>query len=135
MRTSTSVLTIIGLAAVGCATTSPTPVLALGPWGGAHVRMQVTSGGARLEYDCADGVIEEPLRPDSEGWFAATGTHTPGRPGPVRGDETLPSFRARYRGHVQDDQMSLVVTLTEAGTQLGPFELRQGSSGLVVRCL
>ena len=97
--------------------------------------MQVTSAGARLEYDCAEGVIEEPLRPDNDGSFAATGTHTPGHGGPVRLGEILPSFRARYEGHVRGDQMSLLVTLTETGAQVGSFELRRGSSGVLLRCL
>src|SRR5688500_14908613 len=114
MRTSACALTIVSLAAAGCAT-SPTPVVAPGPWGGSHVSMQVTSDGARLEYDCAEGVIEEQLRPDGEGSFTAAGTHTPGRGGPIREGEILPSFRARYDGHVKGDQMSLLVTLTETG--------------------
>jgi hypothetical protein len=97
--------------------------------------MQVTSAGARLEYDCAEGAIEEPLRPDGEGSFTAAGSHTPGRGGPIREGEILPSFRARYEGHVKGDKMSLLVTLTETGAQLGSFELRRGSSGVLLRCL
>lgn len=124
----------MSLAAVGC-TTSPTPVMALGLWGGSHVSMHVTSAGARIEYDCAEGVIEEPLRPDAEGRFTAMGTHTPGHGGPIRVGEILPAFRARYEGRVQGEQMNLRVTTTDTGVELGPFELRRGSSGLLVRCL
>lgn len=54
----------------------------------------------RVEYDCADGVIEGPIRPDRAGRFTAAGTHTPGRGGPIREDEVLPSFRARYDGQI-----------------------------------
>ena len=135
MRKSASILTIvISLAAAGC-TTTPTPVMALGPWGGSHVSMHITSAGARLEYDCAEGVIDEPLRPDAEGRFTAIGTHTPGRGGPIREGEILPAFRARYDGQVESEQMSLLVTFTETGVKLGPFQLRRGSPGLLVRCL
>jgi hypothetical protein len=123
----------VSVAAAGC--TNPTQVIALGPWGGSHVRMDVTSTGARLEYDCAEGVIEEPLRPDGEGRFTASGVHTPGHGGPIRVGEVLPSFRARYEGRVDGEQLSLLVTLTETGTMLGTFELRRGSSGLLTRCL
>jgi len=123
----------LGFAAAGCA--NPTPVIALGAWGGSHVRMDVTSTGARLEYDCAEGVIEEPLRPDPEGRFTAAGVHTPGHGGPIRVGEVLPSFRARYEGRVDGEQMSLLVTLTETRAMLGTFELRRGSSGLLTRCL
>ncbi len=118
----------------GCVT-NPTPVIALGPWGGSHVSMVVTSAGARLEYDCAEGAIEEPLRPDAEGRFTATGIHTPGHGGPIRVGEILPAFRARYDGHVDGERMTLLVTLTETGTVLGSFQLRRGSSGLLMRCL
>lgn len=135
VRKSASALTIaISLAAVGC-TTNPTPVIAQGPWGGSHVSMQVTSAGARLEYDCAEGVIEEPLRPDADGRFTATGIHTPGQGGPIRAGEILPVFAARYDGHVEGEQMSLLVTFTETGVELGSFQLRRGSSGLLMRCL
>jgi hypothetical protein len=133
VRSSTLTI-LIGLVAVGC-TTNPTPVIELGPWGGSHLSMEVTAVGARLEYDCADGAIAEPLRPDAEGRFAASGTHTPGHGGPIREGEVLPTVRARYDGQVKGAQMTLLVTLTETGVALGPFELRRGSSGLLVRCL
>jgi hypothetical protein len=125
---------VMGLGAAAC-TTHPTPVVAQGPWGGSHVSMNVTPEGARLEYDCADGGIDEPLRPDADGRFVAAGTHTPGHGGPIRVGEILPVFRARYDGRVEGGRMSLHVTLTETGVELGPFELRQGISGLLVRCL
>ena len=124
----------VAVAAAGCFA-EPTPVIALGRWGGSHVSMQVTSAGATLEYDCADGVIEEPLRPDAEGRFTATGAHTPGRGGPIRVGEILPTLRARYDGQVAGERMSLVVTLTETGVALGSFQLRQGSAGVLLRCL
>ena len=125
---------VASLAAAGC-NTGPTPIIALGLWGGSHVSMDVTSAGARVEYDCAEGVIEEPLRPDADGRFTATGVHTPGHGGPIRIGEILPALPARYDGRVGGEQMSLLVTLTETGVVLGPFELRRGSSGLLVRCL
>jgi len=125
---------VFGVASMGCVTNS-TPVIAPGPWGGSHVSMHVTSAGARLEYDCAEGVIEEPLRPDTEGRFTATGVHTPGHGGPIRAGEVLPAFRARYDGRVDGERMSLLVTLTETGVALGSFQLRRGNSGVLVRCL
>ena len=125
---------VVGVAATGCFT-NPTPVIALGPWGGSRVSMQVTSAGARLEYDCAEGVIEEPLRPNAEGRFTATGTHTPGHGGPIRLGEVLPAFRARYDGDVDGERMNLLVTLTDTGVMLGSFQLRRGNSGVLMRCL
>lgn len=135
MKKSVRVLALLlTLAAAGCVT-SPTPVIGPGPWGGAHVSMQITAAGARLEYDCAEGAIEEPLLPDAEGRFTAVGSHTPGHGGPIREGEILPAYRARYDGHVSGDRMTLTVTLTETRVVLGSFELRRGSSGQLVRCL
>ena len=124
----------VSLAAGGCVT-SPAPVDALGLWGGSHVSLEITAAGARVEYDCADGVIEGPIRPDRAGRFVAAGTHTPGHGGPVREGEILPSFRARYEGQINGESMNLLVTLIDTGGVLGPFELRRGSPGLLVRCL
>jgi len=133
-RSAAALAIVISFATVGC-TTSPSPVIAPGAWGGVHVSMHVNATGARLEYDCGEGVIEESLRPDAAGRFTAAGTHTPGHGGPIREGEILPAVRARYDGQVESEEMSLLVTLTETGDRLGPFRLRRGSSGLLVRCL
>lgn len=133
--TTIRVLTLIAsLAAAGCVT-NPTDAVLLGPWGGSHLSMQVTAAGAHLEYACATGVIEEPLRPDTAGRFTAAGVHTPGHGGPIRDDEKSPAFRARYEGLVDGDRMELRVTLTDTGMLLGTFQLQRGSSGFLVRCL
>jgi hypothetical protein len=97
--------------------------------------MEVIATGASLEYDCAAGVIEEPLRPDAEGRFRATGSHTPGHGGPIREGEIFPAVRARYDGQVQNTEMSLRVALTETGVEVGVFQLRRGSTGVLFRCL
>lgn len=77
MKSRTRAVTfLVSLAAASCLT-GPTSVDVLGLWGGSHVTLQVTSSGGRLEYDCANGVIEEPIRPDRAGRFMAIGTHTP----------------------------------------------------------
>jgi hypothetical protein len=129
------VLALVGnVAAAGCIA-SPTSVDVLGLWGGLHVSLQVTSAGGHLEYDCADGVIEGPIRPDRAGRFTAVGTHTPGRGGPIRVGEILPAFRARYDGEVDGERMNLLVTLVDTEVVLGPFQLQRGSSGRLVRCL
>jgi hypothetical protein len=125
---------LVSLAAASCLT-GPTSVDVLGLWGGSHVSLQVMSSGGRLEYDCANGVIEEPIRPDRAGRFTAIGTHTPSRGGPIREGEILPSFRARYDGQVDGERMNLLVTLVDTGVVLKPFELQRGSSGRLVRCL
>src|SRR4029453_3438786 len=52
--------------------------VAAGLWGGDHVRLMVSRTGARLEYDCADSTIDEPITLDAKGKFTAKGSYTPG---------------------------------------------------------
>jgi hypothetical protein len=125
---------VVCIASAGCVT-RPTPIDLLGVWGGPHVSMEITAGGARLEFDCGEGTIDEPIRTAPRGDFAVFGTHTPGRGGPVRIGEILPTFRARYEGNVDGERMTLLVTVVDTGVVLGPFQLRRGNSGLLVRCL
>lgn len=105
---------VVSLAAAGCMT-SPSSIDVLGQWGGSHLSMQVTSTGGQLQYDCADGVIEEPIRPNAAGRFTAVGSHTLSHGGPIRVDEILPVFRARYDGEVDGERMTLLVTLWTRG--------------------
>ena len=42
-------------------------------WGGDHIEMEVTKTGARVEFDCAHGTIDAPLRVDSQGAFTLQG--------------------------------------------------------------
>ena len=125
---------LVGLVTAGCVT-SPTSVDVHGLWGGLHVSLQVTAAGGQLEYDCADGVIDQPIRPDRAGRFSATGMHTPGRGGPIRQGEILPTFRARYDGQIDGERMNLTVTLVDTGVVIGPFQLQRGITGRLVRCL
>mgnify|MGYP003288511566 CR=1 FL=1 len=58
-----------------------------GVWGGQHINIDVGEKSARIEYDCASGVIDGPLIVDSNGKFKLRGTHRMLRGGPVRADE------------------------------------------------
>lgn len=107
--------------------------LPAGTWGGPHVTMEVTETGARLDYDCAHGTIDEPVRLDDRGRFDVGGTHTPESPGPVRRGETR-TEAARYTGSVRGDRMSLTVTRPGSGRELGTFELQRGRLGRVFKC-
>jgi hypothetical protein len=69
-------------------------------WGGEHVEMQVTEGGAQLEFDCGTGAITEPLAADSQGHFSLKGTITPGQGGPTRQGETPQTIDATYAGDI-----------------------------------
>lgn len=109
--------------------------VASGVWGGQHIRMQVTESGARIEYDCAHGTIEQPLALDDAGRFEWTGTHVRERGGPVRREDKPDKRPARYTGQVNGKTMTLTVTLTDTDNTLDTYTLTQGDNGLIRKCL
>jgi len=104
-----------------------------GVWGGAHIRMSVTDTGARIEYDCATGTIDEPIVVGARGMFAAKGSFTPLHGGPRR-ERSTAEGRARYVGRVTGDTMKLTVTLDTDKKPIGTFTLKRGSDVLLPEC-
>lgn len=117
-----------------CATGSDAGVPLSGEWGGKHLRLNLTSIGGTLEYDCAAGTISHPLVMQRDGTFVAEGTHTPGWGGPEIEGQVLPTYRVRYNGSVRGDRMSLQGRV-ENGVLLGPFTLGRGAEPIIFRCL
>src|SRR5437667_11808892 len=56
--------------------------LATGVWGGPHIRMEVTGNGAVIEFDCANGQIEETIATDGNGSFDVKGVFSREHGGP-----------------------------------------------------
>lgn len=110
------------------------PGVPLGTWGGDHILLEVSAGGATLELDCAHGAVEGPVRLDSEGRFDVGGTYVQERGGPVRegGEDARP---ARYSGRVEGKTMTLTIAVGDGGETLGPFELVHGRSARLTKCL
>jgi len=121
--------------ASGCATPPANPVPLVGTYGGQHVRMVVGPADSEIEYDCAAGRLAGPL--PARGSFVNGGSHTPGIGGPEREGEVRPAYPATYSGRVLGDaiEMAVDVDLPGGRTRLGPFRLRRGSDGLLMRCL
>jgi hypothetical protein len=107
-----------------------------GSWGGAHIRLQVTEAGATIEYDCAFGTIDEPLRTDQDGHFEARGTHVFEHGGPYRlGEPPLTRHAALYRGWTDGRTMRLTVSLSDTGEEVGTFSVGLGRPPLLDKCL
>ena len=102
-------------------------------WGGEHVEMDVTDGGARLEFDCAHGTIDEPLRPNRTGVFQAKGTFTPERSGPSRDGGPSPA-KAVYSGTIKDATMTLRVILDGQSDDGNTYALVRDRPGNVRKC-
>lgn len=108
--------------------------LTKGVWGGEHIRLEVTEGGADIEYDCAHGTIDEPIILDSDGNFDVKGKYTPQHAGPIRGDEESNSSSVRYVGQARDKQLTLTITIPDKKETIGNFTLTHGSEGRVMKC-
>jgi hypothetical protein len=110
--------------------------LAAGVWGGPHIRLDVAEDGtAAVELDCAHGATTEPVVPDGKGAFRAAGTYAPEHAGPIREGEESTGRPAVYAGRIEGGQMTLTMTLTGSGEELGPFELTQGKTPRLTKCL
>ena len=108
--------------------------LALGVWGGQHIRLEATDGGASVEYDCANSTIDQPVALDDQGNFDVKGRYAAEHAGPALGDEEANSHPARYVGRVKGDEMTLNVSLTDTKETVGAFTLTRGSEGRVMKC-
>jgi hypothetical protein len=105
-----------------------------GTWGGDHIRLEVTSTGGLVDFDCAHGSVDEPLILDSNGRFDARGSYTRESPGPQREDQPVRPKLARYTGGVQVSTMTLTITLPEEGQIIGPFSLVKDKLPRISKC-
>ncbi len=106
-----------------------------GTWGGQNVRLNATAAGAEIEFSCAHGTIDQPLMLNAEGGFSAKGTFITETPGPVFENKSPKQQPALYSGTVKDQDMTLLVTITETKQEVGRFTLKQGTRGRVRKCL
>jgi hypothetical protein len=114
----------------------PIPTLVqAGTWGGDHISMAVTDGGANIEYDCAHGTIDQPLILDANGHFDATGIHVFEHGGPVYANEEPDAHPARYTGQVIGTTMTLTIVTTDQNRTIGTFTLTFGKEARVFKCL
>jgi hypothetical protein len=103
-----------------------------GVWGGPHINLEVGERSAKIEYDCASGVIDGPLVVDAEGRFSLRGTHAMERGGPVREDEEPRRVPATYTGTIKGDTMTLTLKLSDSDEET--FTLARGKRGELVKC-
>jgi hypothetical protein len=110
--------------------------LASGVWGGPHIRLDIAEDGtAAVELDCAHGSTTEPIVTDGKGAFRAIGTYAQERGGPVREGQEDAGRPAVYTGKTEGGTMTLTITLTGSREELGTFELTQGKTPRLTKCL
>ena len=106
--------------------------IATGLWGGQHISIKVGPKYAKIEYDCASGVIHGPLVVDVNGHFNLRGTHSPERGGPVREGDNLPEHPATYTGTIKGNTMTLTLKVGDSDEET--FTLEKGKPGDLVKC-
>jgi hypothetical protein len=105
-----------------------------GAWGGEHISLEVTDGGATAEFDCGRAVIPHALKLDRRGRFDVGGTYHEERGGPVRQGAQDAAHPARFAGRVRGGEMRLTVTLTDEKEIIGSFTLVHGREPSLVKC-
>lgn len=108
--------------------------VAEGNWGGQNALMEVSEGGARLNFSCARGRIEGPVALDAEGRFRVEGTFTAQGMGPTHEDDPPKARPAVYSGVVREKKMTLTLTVPDDEREGGTFELALGEPGRIRRC-
>lgn len=103
-----------------------------GVWGGQHINIEVGEKSARIEYDCASGVINGPLSVDANGNFKLRGTHRIERGGPIRADDDSKGQPATYTGSIKGNTMTLTLKVSDADTET--FTLEKGKEGELFKC-
>jgi len=108
--------------------------LAVGAWGGKHIRLDVNPQGASVEFDCAQGTISQRIVVDRRGRFVADGNYIEEHGGPVRMNEPANSAPVRFTGQIRGKRMTLTVRRSDRRKLIGTFTLRYGQEGDLVKC-
>jgi hypothetical protein len=104
-----------------------------GRWGGQGISFETGDSGAKIEFDCAHGTIDQKIVPDSEGKFEVQGLFVRERPGPTRQDEPK-GEPVIYSGSIEATTMTLTITFYKTNEALGTYKLIQGQRGRLRKC-
>jgi hypothetical protein len=125
---------LLALLAASCRDAAVPELLPPGTWGGEHVGLVVSETEARIEFDCAHGLVDGRWPLDREGGFHVSGHFVREHGGPVREGEAEDVQPAEYTGRVDGHNLHLDVRLQD-GTRVGPFGARLGRTPNVYKCL
>ena len=91
--------------------------------GGEHIRVQITTAGVIVEFDCASGTITKPVKVDAQGQFRLIAMFTREQPRPVRKDESSTTTAATYSGDIVGDTMRLGIKTGPQNEAVGEYVL------------
>jgi hypothetical protein len=105
--------------------------LEVGEWSSEKAIVTVQERGAEIEFQCANGTIDEQIYIAADGSFDVAGTFTPRGHGPTR-DDAPAKWAARYKGKVHSDVMTFMVELPDS--KVGPVEVKRGEHVVLKKC-
>lgn len=106
----------------------------VGKWGGQHLAISISAKAGSLEFDCAHGQFDKPLRPDRLGRFSVRGVYVEEHGGPILKGEVPKSHWALYTGRVKGNRMTLTVKLLDTHQRIGTFVLSRGEPARLFKC-
>jgi hypothetical protein len=97
--------------------------------------MEVTDGGADIEFNCARGNISQRLALDAQGHFQFQGTYKAETPAPASdgGAPNGSGTTATYAGVLSGSSLHLEVSIEGQDTPR-TFDLVQGDQGHLAKC-
>jgi hypothetical protein len=101
-------------------------------WGGEHVRLTVSEAGGSIEFDCAHGTLDAPLKVDTEGRWSVPGTLVR-EGGPAREGQEEEVQSVRYAGRTDGRRLDLEL-FGASGESLGAFKLELGARSRLFKC-
>lgn len=96
--------------------------------------ISISTKEGSLEFDCAHGQFDKPLRPGWLGRFAVRGVYVEEHGGPIRMGEVPKSHEAFYTGRVKGNRMTITVKLLDTRQQIGTFVVKRGEPARLVKC-
>lgn len=112
---------VLLVAALVLACSSPVEPDIEGAWGGQDVSLILGHEGGHLQYQCGNGTIDPGWTLTDDGEFSAAGSHFFGG-GPIS-QEGREQHAANYHGVLRGDELTLWASVLDPETMLGPFTL------------
>jgi len=103
-------------------------------WGAVGISFIISENDVEIEYDCANGKIEQRLMMNEQGSFSADRIYIRRYPGALRLNLPPKPQPARYEGAISGNTMTLKVTLTEINEILEEAVLERKKTPRIHKC-
>lgn len=108
-------------------------IVAKGIWGGTGIGFDAGENGVQVEFDCAQGEINQKFLTDENGNFNLNGFYT--YETPVRRIDFTPKPQAAsFQGRISGSTMNLKVVLTESKQLIGEYTLTRDAMPGIRKC-